>query len=311
MLEFDNTASVDLASAFDDMIGSAGGVDLSRVAESNPDSRQEVAALLDAFGTWDVMPLEGAEQAMFAAVLCHRAGALNVPYPVAERLTASGLDDIDALTVVSRTAPIIGHGGLGLRWAGISGDRLHLLTEAPVAGAATRIAPFAVDVELQAPTVAPELRRREALSFLLSSFTLLGAGDAAAKDTYAHVGIRRQFGSPVGTFQGLRFSLTDVATALQGARELGLYALWSVATDRDHALADALAFRIAALEAADVTFSRCHQAHGAIGLCDETDLSWLSRHSRVIRHAPWGITRTEQRLLEESGSAAVAGPFSA
>ena len=52
---------------------------------------------------------------------------------------------------------------------------------------------------------------------------------------------------------------------------LAKYALWSVqAAASAEALDDALALRLAALEAAEVVFRVAHQLHGAIGFCDET-----------------------------------------
>lgn len=310
MLDVGSTEAADIAASFGDILTGAGGVDLARRAETSPDERAHVAELLDSFGLWEIDPLADEEQLFFASVLCHRAGSLNLPYPIAERFAASRLADIDACCVVGSTTPIISHGGLGLRWAGVNGDGLSTLIELPVGSTRTRISPFAAPVRLGNPVPEGRPERREALSHLLSGFVLLGVCDSAAADTYAYTQTRKQFGSPIASFQGIRFSLTDVATALQGAREIGLHALWSFAQDRDEALADALVFRVAMLEAASTTFARTHQAHGAIGLCDETDLSWFSRHSRILRHAPWGLSRTERRLLEVAGAGAVTGPFS-
>jgi hypothetical protein len=311
MLEYDAQEAADLAGAFDAMITARGGVDLSREAEADPAARTTLASALDGFGVWDIDPFAGSDEALFASVLCHRAGTFNLPFPVAERLAAARLDGVDAVAVVDAAAPVVAHAGLDLRWAGLADGVLRGLTELPAPDAPARIAPFAASARLGDPVVDRHDADRETLALLLTSTLLLGTCDTAAGDTYAYVGTRRQFGSPIGSFQGLRFALTDVATALQGAHELGRYALWSFTERRADALADALTYRIAVLEAADITFTRCHQAYGAIGLCDETDLSWLSRHSRALRHAPWGITRTEQRLLEVSTTHAVVGPFSA
>ena len=43
---------------------------------------------------------------------------------------------------------------------------------------------------------------------------------------------------------------------------------------------------MAAIEAAEVVFRVCHQLHGAVGFCDETTLSWLSRYSQPLRRLP-------------------------
>ena len=55
---------------------------------------------------------------------------------------------------------------------------------------------------------------------------------------------------------------------------------------RSEALEDALALRLAAIEAAEVVFRVCHQLHGAMGFCDETTLSWVSRYSQPLRRLP-------------------------
>ncbi len=57
----------------------------------------------------------------------------------------------------------------------------------------------------------------------------------------------------------------------------------SVTNPADEAINDALASRLAAIEAAEVVFRVCHQLHGAVGFCDETTLSWLSRYSQPLR----------------------------
>jgi alkylation response protein AidB-like acyl-CoA dehydrogenase len=86
-----------------------------------------------------------------------------------------------------------------------------------------------------------------------------------------------------------------------GAEELAKYALWSVQTRRVDVLADALALRLATLEAADVVFRVTHQLHGAIGFCDETTLSWLSRHSQPLRRLPFGLSATRDLLTQRLG----------
>ena len=110
----------------------------------------------------------------------------------------------------------------------------------------------------------------------------------------------REFGQPLAKFQGVQFQLTDAEVERAGLGMLAKYALWSIATARPEAVDDALALRSAALEAADVVFRVCHQLHGAVGFCDETALSWLSRYSQPLRRLPWGLSAT-RRLLVERG----------
>ena len=77
-------------------------------------------------------------------------------------------------------------------------------------------------------------------------------------------------------------------------------------TARPDALADALALRMAAIEAAEVVFRVCHQLHGAVGFCDETTLSWLSRYSQPLRRLPLGLSATRDQLTRPSADAASA-----
>ena len=99
----------------------------------------------------------------------------------------------------------------------------------------------------------------------------------------------------------MQFQLTDAEVERVGLEELAKYALWSIETRRPEALDDALALRAAALEAAEIVFRVAHQLHGAIGFCDETTLSWVSRASVPLRRLPFGLSATRARLLRSIG----------
>jgi alkylation response protein AidB-like acyl-CoA dehydrogenase len=148
-----------------------------------------------------------------------------------------------------------------------------------------------------------------ALGLTLPCFTLLGMLDRAMTSTRSYVLERRQFGQPLASFQGVQFQLTDAEVERAGAEELGKYALWSIEAGHEDAVADALAFRLATLEAADVVFRTGHQLHGAIGFCDETVLSWVSRYSAPVRRAPFGVSGTNVALTRQLGGRALTGLF--
>ena len=59
-----------------------------------------------------------------------------------------------------------------------------------------------------------------------------------------------------------------------------LAAMGIIARRSHRGMSDALALRMSAIEAAEIVFRVCHQLHGAVGFCDETTLSWLSRYSQ-------------------------------
>ena len=126
--------------------------------------------------------------------------------------------------------------------------------------------------------------------------------------TIDHVRSRQQFGQPLSGFQNVQFQLTNAEVERAGLEMLAKYALWSVATDRDEAVSDALALRMAALEAAEVVFRVTHQLHGASGFCDETTLSWLSRYSQPLRRLPFGLSATRGALTRTIGRTGLDGP---
>lgn len=149
-----------------------------------------------------------------------------------------------------------------------------------------------------------------ALVLTLQSWTLLGMLDRAMELAKAHVLVREQFGRPLAEFQAVQFQLTDAEVERKGVEMLARYAVWSIQSGRSDAVADALALRLAALEAADIVFRVAHQLHGALGFCDESPLSWLSRHSLPLRRLPMGGGGTEQWLALRVGTRGLTGLFS-
>ena len=105
-----------------------------------------------------------------------------------------------------------------------------------------------------------------ALGLVLPCWTLLGMLDRAMELTTTHVLEREQFGQPLAAFQSVQFQLTDAEVERAGLEELAKYALWSIEAGRPEAIEDALALRLAAIEAAEIVFRIAHQLHGAIGL---------------------------------------------
>ena len=58
---------------------------------------------------------------------------------------------------------------------------------------------------------------------------------------------------------------------------------------------------MSAIEAAEIVFRVCHQLHGAVGFCDETTLSWLSRYSQPLRRLPLCLSATRDELTRRVG----------
>lgn len=282
----------------------AGGDDLVVRADADPAGREElVAPILRGLGAFDLKPRTDADELEAAAALCRAAGYWAIPYPLAECLAAPADLDVDGLIVVDEHAPAAAVAGLPKRWAAVT-----------LAGARSTVAAVsapgpALVAELTLTAVDDDGADDVALGLVLGSWTLLGMADRALDLTKAHVQLRQQFGQPLSAFQGVQFQLTDAEVERAGLEMLAKHALWSIAAGRPEAVDDALALRSAALEAAEVVFRVCHQLHGAVGFCDETVLSWLSRYSQPLRRLPWRLSATRERLLRRVGRAGLVGIY--
>jgi len=282
---------------------SAGGDQLVQQAEAKPDTRESlVAPVLDGLGAWELAPRTDPDSLAAAAALCRSAGYWALPYPVAERLSRPSDLDVDGLVVVDDAAPEAAIDGMQKRWAAVTldGDRSN------VVGRTTAGPAFSTALQLSAidHSGAGDI----ALGLVLPCWTLLGMLDRAIDLTVSHVLLRKQFGQPLSSFQGVQFQLTDAEVERSGVDILAKYALWS--TGSGDALDDALSLRLAAIEAAEVVFRVCHQLHGAVGFCDETTLSWLSRYSQPLRRLPLGLSATRDQLTRRLGRRALPGLYS-
>ena len=278
---------------------SAGGDLLVQLAEQDPGRRSLVAGALGELGAWELDPHAGPDELEAAAATCRGAGWWAVPYPVAERLARPGDLDIDALVVVSDTRPAAAVACLDLRLAAVSLEGKRAVATARPVESPPRKSAFVTELDLVPLDGAGT--GDAALCLVLGCWTLLGMLDRAIALTRDYVLSREQFGKSLASFQSVQFQLTDAEVERAGAEELAKYALWSLQTGRDEALEDALALRLAALEAAEVVFRVGHQLHGAMGFCDETALSWLSRYSQPLRRLPLGLSATRDRLTRRLG----------
>lgn len=276
----------------------AGGDALLQRAEADPAGRAAlVIPVLDSLGAWDLEPRTDTDSAEAAAALCRSAGYWAVPYPVAERLART--EGTDGLLVVTEHAPAGTIAGLDGTWATVTADG----RRSRVTGTADDRAGFVTSLRLD--PIDDQGRDDIALAITLPCWTLLGMLDRAMDLTIAHVRLRQQFGQPLSAFQSVQFQLTDAEVERSGLEMLARYALWS------GDLTDALALRMAALEAAEVVFRVTHQLHGAVGFCEETTLSWLSRYSQPLRRLPWGLSATRELLADVVDARGLTGVYSA
>jgi hypothetical protein len=164
----------------------------------------------------------------------------------------------------------------------------------PTSSLSTRLGPFVtpVSVGVRASAVPGDIL----LHLTLTAWQILGALERALRLAVDHVNGRIQFGQPISKFQAVQFQLADVAVAVDGLREVCRYTLWAVNTAPS--LADALALRLAALDAARLVLRTTQQLHGAAGVCDEYDISVLCRHIQPALRLPFGAERTATELAD-------------
>ncbi len=282
----------------------AGGDELVQQAEAKPEDRAAlIEPVLDGLGAFDLDPRNDADGLEAATALCRSAGYWALPYPVAERLAAPTDLDVQGMVIVADTRPSAPLAGLDNRWVAVTLDgRRSSVTGVGPAGPG-----FVTELELAALDAGGA--GDVPLGLVLSAWTLLGMLDRALELTVAHVSLRKQFGQPLSSFQGVQFQLTDAEVERSGVDILAKYALWSLAAGQPESLDDALALRLAALEAAEVVFRVCHQLHGAVGFCDETTLSWLSRYSQPLRRLPIGLSATRDVLTRAVGRRGLTGLY--
>jgi hypothetical protein len=282
----------------------AGGDQLVQQAEAKPDTRDAlVGHALIGLGAWDLDPRTDTDGLEAAAALCRSAGYWALPYPVAERL-AKPIDlDTDGLVVVAGSRPSAALGGVETRWTTVTLDGVR----STVVGQGDVGPAFVTPLELS--EIDRDGATDLALALVLPCWTLLGMLDRAIELTIAHISLRKQFGQTLSAFQGVQFQLTDAEVERSGLDILAKYALWSASAGKQQALVDALSLRMSAIEAAEVVFRVCHQLHGAVGFCDETTLSWLSRYSQPLRRLPLGLSATRDELTRRAGPSGLTGLY--
>jgi hypothetical protein len=282
----------------------AGGDQLVQQAEAKPDTRDAlVGAVLGELGAWELDARTDTDGLEAAAALCRSAGYWAVPYPVAERLAKPTDLDTDGLFVVASNRPAAALEGVESRWTTVTLDGIR----SAVVGRGVAGSAFVTPLDLA--EIDPDGTADVALGLVLPCWTLLGMLDRALELTIAHITLRKQFGQTLSAFQGVQFQLTDAEVERSGLEILAKYALWSVGAGKPEALVDALSLRMAAIEAAEVVFRVCHQLHGAVGFCDETTLSWLSRYSQPLRRLPIGLSATRDELTRRAGRNGLTGLY--
>ena len=270
-----------------------GGVDFALRAETDDAARATAGAALDELGAWDIDPRAGSDEMLAAAALCRVAGAVALPHPVVERLLA--IDGVP-LALVDSARPFIDHGDASERWLAADLDGA-VWTATTEPRRASKLGPFITRALLHEPTSAmsgDDIARH----LVLGSWRILGGLDGALRLAAEHVKVRKQFGQALSEFQSVRFAVADAVVAHRGLEELAKFTTWRLDTASPRArVADAIALRMHADDVAVRVLRCCHQLLGAIGFCDEHDVSVLDRHLQPLLRLPHPAEELADRLV--------------
>ncbi|MET7400729.1 acyl-CoA dehydrogenase family protein [Dactylosporangium sp. NPDC005572] len=290
--------AVDYESSVAKALLGLGGVDLARSGETDPGRRAAVVRpALDQLGLLDLDPWGDEEESAAAVLGVRAAGAVVLPWPVVHALAVPlpSRPDVDGLFLTAGPVARLDHADLFSSAVVASVATTEVLAVAPGARSGAPLDPFAVSVDCSPTSLDLDVRRSIAMHLVLDAFWVTGALSTAASLAVSHARDREQFGRPIGKFGEIRWRLADLLVAVDGLAELALHAWWLL---RRGAAGDAdlLALRLQMLESADVVLSNAHQILGAMGLCDEHDVSVIDRHLQPVLHRPSGVLATTDLL---------------
>ena len=117
---------------------------------------------------------------------------------------------------------------------------------------------------------------------VLLAAEMVGAASAALRRTLDYLGIRHQFGRPIGSFQALKHRCADMAVSVTVAQELVFSA--AALVDAGHAAALELAAPLALARAGEVlrhVTEEAIQLHGGVGFTDEVDIGLYYKRALV------------------------------
>jgi acyl-CoA dehydrogenase len=270
-----------------------GGPQAALRAETEEPIRREARTALTDLGAFDLDARSASEDLLAAAVLCQAAGAAALPYPLVEELLAI---DGARLTLVNPEAPRIDHGDLPGDWIAtdLDGTRYH---PQPSSRTNANLGPFLLSAILSEPDGTVPAADVD-LHLVLGSWRIVGALQQSLEITQQHVLARMQFGKPLAEFQAVRFMIADASVAVRGLYELAKYTICRAESVLAQVRsADALILRLKAADTARQVFRTVHQLLGALGFCDESDISVLDRHTQPLIRLPVSSEVLALRLI--------------
>jgi alkylation response protein AidB-like acyl-CoA dehydrogenase len=129
---------------------------------------------------------------------------------------------------------------------------------------------------------------------------MVGASQRAFDLALGHIGQRRQFGVPIGSFQALKHMAADAHIALERARALCQFAGLAIDEDDERRLVAASMAKAAAGEAQRITAQHSIQFFGGLGFTWDNDLHLYVRRAKAGELLLGTAARHRARVAKEA-----------
>jgi hypothetical protein len=273
-----------------------GGIELARACEADPNRREsELRPLIESLGFAEIDFRAGEVEAAAAALGAKAAGRVVAPWPLVAQLAGSA-DGPGAVYLVHGTPRRAAHLDLVAGAVAVDvGDGTCRALEALGPAQRMPLDPFGAPcrvgdaVECPADAVAAHV--------VLSAYYVLGALETAIGLAADYSVERHQFGRAISTFGAVQWRLADLSGARAALAELAAFTL-SRLIDGTVTMADVWGLRLTMIEAAEAVLADAHQMLGAIGLCEEHDVTVIDRHLQGVLRRPFGRAATNAALAE-------------
>ena len=126
----------------------------------------------------------------------------------------------------------------------------------------------------------------------------LGLAQGAFDSCVEYAGSRAQFGKTLKDFQGIQFTLADMATEIAAARHLVYYAAWLKETGRPYTREASMA-KLYASEAAMRVTTRAVQLHGAHGYSSRYAVERMMRDNKICEIGE-GTSEVQRMVIARS-----------
>ena len=108
----------------------------------------------------------------------------------------------------------------------------------------------------------------------------LGLAEGAFEESLRYTSVRKQFGQPVASFQGVQFQLSDMATEIEAGKHLMFHAAWLAQHGKPFGKEAAIA-KLFCSELAMRTTIKAIQLHGGYGYTKEYPVERMFRDAKI------------------------------